>query len=29
MPEPGILFQLVSGLFVLAMLDKRRRSANR
>jgi hypothetical protein len=28
-PEPGLLLQLVSGLLGLAMLDKRRRSANR
>jgi hypothetical protein len=29
LPEPGLLLQLVSGLLGLAMLDKRRRSANR
>jgi hypothetical protein len=28
-PEPGLLIQLASGLLGLAMLDKRRRSANR
>jgi hypothetical protein len=29
LPEPGVMLQLVSGLLGLAMLDKRRRSANR
>jgi hypothetical protein len=29
LPEPGLMLQLASGLLGLAMLDKRRRSANR